>query len=347
MAGPGPNRWYSSVAAQASLNGNINNSTNSMTVSSTTGFPGSFPYTLSINQNEASEELVTVTNASGLVLTILRGQDGTAGVLHSNGASIVHVMSARDMAEPQAHLGAYDAVHGVTGLVVGTTDAQTLSNKTLTSPIISTISNTGTLTLPATTDTLVGRATTDTLTNKTISGGTFTGTIGGTPTYSGPPTFAGGAFIGGGSTLDTSAASPTQPVTGPSLQGYAGSFAGAGFVAGNGTSFAGYVKYGKQVFWEAFFIVGTTTVMGTSLTFNLPVATSNYVSGTGHMVTTSHGAAPLAIQNGSVTGGVVAKMEYYAVSGAVIGYGDITATVPLTVDVGTVFYAKGTYQATS
>jgi hypothetical protein len=45
---------------------------------------------------------------------------------------------------------------------------QTLTNKTLTTPIISTISNTGTVTLPTTTDTLVGKATTDTLTNKTF-----------------------------------------------------------------------------------------------------------------------------------------------------------------------------------
>lgn len=53
--------------------------------------------------------------------------------------------------------------------LVGTTVAQTLTNKTLTLPIISQISNTGTLTLPTTTDTLVGRATTDTLTNKTLT----------------------------------------------------------------------------------------------------------------------------------------------------------------------------------
>src|ERR1051326_1699547 len=51
--------------------------------------------------------------------------------------------------------------------------AQTLTNKTLTSPIISTISNTGTLTLPTSTDTLVGRATTDTLTNKTLTSPTI------------------------------------------------------------------------------------------------------------------------------------------------------------------------------
>lgn len=56
-----------------------------------------------------------------------------------------------------------------TDKAVGKTATQTLTNKTLTSPVIATISNTGTLTLPTSTDTLVGRATTDTLTNKTLT----------------------------------------------------------------------------------------------------------------------------------------------------------------------------------
>lgn len=54
-----------------------------------------------------------------------------------------------------------------TDTVVTLAATQTLTNKTLTSPVISTIVNTGTLTLPTSTDTLVGKATTDIFTNKT------------------------------------------------------------------------------------------------------------------------------------------------------------------------------------
>jgi hypothetical protein len=61
------------------------------------------------------------------------------------------------------------AMPSSTDTLVGRASTDTLTNKTLTSPVISTIANTGTLTLPTSTDTLVGRATTDTLTNKTIT----------------------------------------------------------------------------------------------------------------------------------------------------------------------------------
>jgi hypothetical protein len=67
---------------------------------------------------------------------------------------------------------------GSTSIASGAT-VTTIAGLTLTTPVISSISNTGTLTLPTSTDTLVGRATTDTLTNKSISltTNTVTGTI--------------------------------------------------------------------------------------------------------------------------------------------------------------------------
>jgi hypothetical protein len=67
-----------------------------------------------------------------------------------------------------------------TGTTVDLSTAQILTNKTLTAPVISTISNTGTLTLPTSTDTLVGKATTDILTNKTLTSPVLNGTLSGT-----------------------------------------------------------------------------------------------------------------------------------------------------------------------
>jgi len=67
-----------------------------------------------------------------------------------------------------------------TDTLVGKATTDTLTNKTLTTPVISSISNTGTITLPTSTDTLVGKATTDTLTNKTLTSPVLNTTISGT-----------------------------------------------------------------------------------------------------------------------------------------------------------------------
>ena len=67
-----------------------------------------------------------------------------------------------------------------TDTLVGKATTDTLTNKTLTTPVISSISNTGTITLPTSTDTLVGKATTDTLTNKTLTSPVLNTAISGT-----------------------------------------------------------------------------------------------------------------------------------------------------------------------
>lgn len=124
-------RYYSSTAAETTLSGTINSSATAITVGSVTGFPVSFPYTLALDYEGASEELVDVTAAAGTSLTIVRAADGTSATSHSAGARVRHVSSARDFRDSRDHEEDVAGVHGITGNVVGTTDTQTLSNKTL------------------------------------------------------------------------------------------------------------------------------------------------------------------------------------------------------------------------
>jgi len=130
-------------------------------------------FTVALDVDTVNEEIVFVTQVNGDTLTISRGQAGTgtpgvSGLSHTAGASVKHVLTSSDLiffrnnASPVASFG-------FSGSTSGTTTLQATA-----------IAGTNTLTLPAVNnDTLVGKATTDTLTNKTLTSPVINGaTIG-------------------------------------------------------------------------------------------------------------------------------------------------------------------------
>jgi hypothetical protein len=159
-------RKYSSRSQQTTLSA-------ALTATATTATVGSGPtllggatisagekFTVVIDPDTALEEIVDVTAVSTNTLTIVRGVDGSGtegvtGVAHSAGAVVKHMAIARDYREANTHIEATTG-HGATGAVVGTTNTQTLTNKT-----ISAADNTltGVVTLTGT----------QTLTNKTLT----------------------------------------------------------------------------------------------------------------------------------------------------------------------------------
>jgi hypothetical protein len=171
-------RNYSNLAGGMTLTANCGAASTTLTLDAVTGLPASTPYTLVLDVGETTEEVVTVTNIVGLTVTVLRGADGTTAASHTAGTVVRHMASARDFREPAQHIDATSAVHGVAGSVVGTTDTQGLSNKSIALGS-NTITGTKAQFNTALTDgDFASQAGTETLTNKTVNltSNTLTGT---------------------------------------------------------------------------------------------------------------------------------------------------------------------------
>lgn len=128
-------RHYSSTAVAATLTEAVDSSATAFKVSTTDGWPASTPFTLIVDHDLATEEVVEVTSLSGLIATVVRGVDSTSAVAHGFGAVLRHGVSGRDHREANQHVNATQNVHGIGSgnSVVGTDTTQVLKNKTINS----------------------------------------------------------------------------------------------------------------------------------------------------------------------------------------------------------------------
>lgn len=188
-------RFYINNAPQQLLSAQINSSATTCVCPSFAGWPTQFPFFATLEVGTASEEIVSVTNIVGTTATIVRAQDGSAAISHLAGATFDFTVVAKDFDEANLHVNSTSGVHGVSGALVGTTDVQTLTNKTLASPAL-----TGTTAAA----------------NLTVSG---TSVLGGVATLNGAGTglsVANNAAIGGNATIGGTLV-VTGAITAPSI----------------------------------------------------------------------------------------------------------------------------------
>lgn len=122
-------RFYNNVTGTGTLSGAIGTSD---TTVGTTGFTStpSVPFTAVIDRGISAEEVVLVTANAGGSLTVQRGYDSTAASSHSAGAVIEHTIAAEGPNKWDAHTEETSDFHGISGTVVTTEDAQTVTDKT-------------------------------------------------------------------------------------------------------------------------------------------------------------------------------------------------------------------------
>lgn len=247
-------RNYSSTAGVKTLAADITSSSaTQLTLTEATDDLPSPPFILVLNPDTNKEEVVLVQADQSEVeeptYKIVRGQDGTTPTTHTALDTVKHMIVGSDLQLPHDHIDETSA-HGATGAVVGTTNTQTLTSKTINLTSNTLTGTTAQFNTALSDNNFVTQAGTETLTNKTLTSPSITSPSISSPTFTGTitlPTDAGGL----------------SPVG--SMIMFAGASAPSGWLLCQGQAVS------RTTYSGLFGVIGTAYGVGdNSTTFNLP-----------------------------------------------------------------------------
>ena len=113
--------FYSNVAVANTIgnSGGISSGAASFFCTTTpSGYPGSYPFKLTLDIGTGSEEIVKVNSGSGTSgspWAVTRGWDGTTATSHANGGTVTHAFTAEDakLSRDHENSGSGSGVHGL------------------------------------------------------------------------------------------------------------------------------------------------------------------------------------------------------------------------------------------
>lgn len=135
---PATRREHAGAAVQTTLATSMSSLDTSFQIASGTGWPTGAVgvFFVVVDPGTSTEEKILCSSRTATVVTVApsgRGADSTVAASHALGATCYPCWTATEADELNAHANASTGVHNVAGAVVGTTDGQVLTNKTIAS----------------------------------------------------------------------------------------------------------------------------------------------------------------------------------------------------------------------
>ncbi len=132
-------RNYSNITNVGTLSGAVGTGATTLPINSGWSNLPAFPFYIIVDRGQGTEECMLATGGNATALNVTRGYDGSPASSHGTNATVEVAVLAEFFTKADSHVEASTNVHGLSGgsAVAGTTQTQTLTNKTINASVLS------------------------------------------------------------------------------------------------------------------------------------------------------------------------------------------------------------------